>query len=239
MKDTLTRRASGVITRSAKASGALAAVSLGELQPRKGGKNGSANHWKLRCKGKPHTWLYGTDNAVCSTCGYTMLKAMATNQPDQEGAAAPRQYPEWITYVWHQDHEHKQERHVLRDVVRNANVVELVAAEVPMYGGTTRPGYQWQLLQDPEVHGYVSHYACHFLSGAKGQAKTAFERWKREQARKSEATLKPKADPKRTAQALAEVEANRQALLAHNLKQVMLLGWEEVRKRQAKERLPK
>lgn len=238
--DTLTRKASGVITRSAKASGALAAVSLGALQPRRGGRNGTVHAHKDRCQGKPHTWLYGTENAVCSVCGKTVPKGMATGQPDPKEVAGPRQYPEWITYVWHQDHEHTPERHVLRDVVRNANVLELVAVKVSYYGEAASPSYRWQLLQDPEANGHVTWNNSRDLAKAKGQARAALERWKHEQASKSGTRVKSKAKSKwradRKAEALAQVEANRQVLLAHNLKQVLTFGVEEVRKMQAKER---
>jgi hypothetical protein len=66
-------------TKKAKRSGELAAGSLGDLQPEKKPPATFRNgffRWTPR-KAHQHTWIYGTDNAVCTHCGHTIPKDQA------------------------------------------------------------------------------------------------------------------------------------------------------------------
>jgi len=212
-------RPARALTRSAKASGALAASSLGSLLPSKGGYR-----WKS-CKGKPHAWLMGTDNAVCSVCGRTVPKGEASNQPDPEEVTGPRQYPDWIVHVWRKEPAASgSERWILRNVKRGADVAELTCAA----DGST---YRWWLLQDPSINSDKErHRWLRSVNSIKSRVVSVAKawQWKCDQAREA-----PKV--KRALQ--AQFEARRAAILAtqealrrHTLQRTLRLGAETVLK---------
>jgi hypothetical protein len=63
----ITKRPARYYSRRARASGVLAANSLGGI---KGAPTGHFNR-KYPCRAKPHSFLTGTDFFVCSKCGFT------------------------------------------------------------------------------------------------------------------------------------------------------------------------
>ena len=69
------------LNRKRFARGDLSANSLGSIQPQKKPPAYCRNgHFQcLPRKHHEHTWLFGTDNAVCSLCGYTVPKAQIQN----------------------------------------------------------------------------------------------------------------------------------------------------------------
>lgn len=73
MSDVLHKRPRKFFTRREKVAGALAAGSIGDIvKP-------SSNDWRKHYQCTPHkrhehSWLMGTQNAVCSICGKTVSK---------------------------------------------------------------------------------------------------------------------------------------------------------------------
>ena len=60
-----------IIPRKVAVRNDLEVESLGDAQPKK-----KEHKWRGTCrKTRPHTWLVGTDNAVCSRCGKTTRKS--------------------------------------------------------------------------------------------------------------------------------------------------------------------
>jgi hypothetical protein len=76
----ITKRPKRQFTRKAKIAGELAAGSLGDIQsPKKAPFMGGTSFFKYRqWAAHTHTWLIGTDNAVCSQCGKLVPKAELT-----------------------------------------------------------------------------------------------------------------------------------------------------------------
>jgi hypothetical protein len=76
VKGSNSRRANPVLTRAKKTAGALGASSLGQAVT-----SGTARFPRSTPCRDEHSWLFGTDNAVCSQCGTTVSKNLAQLTP--------------------------------------------------------------------------------------------------------------------------------------------------------------